>query len=644
MTGARLLDHWSPPDGAGAPVACLATTFTFEADFVAQDCLSRFLSLSSVTGEGDRISSIAAVLEEEDRLSEAQVSLLVDRSSPAEKRNLRWDVLPVAVPGGLLHAKVVALLWERSARLVLGSANLTSAGYRRQVELVLAWELDEGCRVPRAVLDGLVLTVDDDGQPVTWGEVAEKFQLEDAAAVLDQRPDAPRLHFLTRPRGGRKTTDLAAVAVAWLVGQAPTDGRCFVVASDEDQGRELLDAAAEFVRLTPGLGPLSVLRGSIVDESTRASVVVLAADAAGGFGRRKPHLTIVDELAQWGGTQGPRRMWTAVVSAVPKVPGGRLVILTTAGDPAHWAYKVLESARTRPELWRVRELPGPLPWRTEQELEAQRALLLPSEYAQLHENVWTAGEDRLVSAEELARCVTLTGPLEPRAGRSYVIALDLSRTTDNTVASVCHAEDIDGVHRRVVLDLQQVWTPSKARALDQAQVEEWCAWASSWYLGAPVVMDAYDASGLAQALHRRGVSAQMVPFTAQSVGRLANRLHALLRHGLLALPDDPALLDELANVRLRQTSPGLFRMDHDAGRHDDRAVSLALAAEHLLQYDVPAARAVVVDRFGRLLNVPDDSSSDLERFLWKLHAERERAWSSIEFGGEEPANPLTMEF
>ena len=112
--------------------------------------------MSTVASEGDNISSIAAVLEEEDRLSEAQVSVLVDRSSPAEKRNLRWDLLPVGVPGGLLHAKVAALLWERSARIILGSANLTSAGYRRQVELALAIDLDEGCRMPRPFIDELV--------------------------------------------------------------------------------------------------------------------------------------------------------------------------------------------------------------------------------------------------------------------------------------------------------------------------------------------------------------------------------------------------------------------------------------------------------------------------------------------------------
>jgi len=156
MTGVKLLDYWSPPEGAGAPIACLATSFTFDADFFTQDCLARFLSLSMVNGEGDAISSLAAVLEEEMRLAETQVTVLVDRSTPAEKRNLRWDLLPVAVPGGLLHAKTAVLIWSNAARIILGSANLTAAGYRRQIELAVSVDLDVGCLVPRHVFDHLV--------------------------------------------------------------------------------------------------------------------------------------------------------------------------------------------------------------------------------------------------------------------------------------------------------------------------------------------------------------------------------------------------------------------------------------------------------------------------------------------------------
>lgn len=148
----RLLEHWSAPQHAGRPLACLATTFTFDADFFAQDCLSRFLSLSTGTGDGDRISTIASILEEEDRLAETQVTVLADRSTRTQKRNLRWDLLPVAVPGdGLLHAKAALLLWERHCRVLLGSANLTAAGYRQQVEFGLALDLDEHCQIPRTV-------------------------------------------------------------------------------------------------------------------------------------------------------------------------------------------------------------------------------------------------------------------------------------------------------------------------------------------------------------------------------------------------------------------------------------------------------------------------------------------------------------
>lgn len=45
---------------------------------------------------------------------------------------------------------------------------------------------------------------------------------------------------------------------------------------------------------------------------------------------------------------------------------------------------------------------------------------------------------------------------------------------------------------------------------------------------------------------------------------------------------DQALVDELRNVRLRETSPGV-RMDHDPGRHDDRAIALAMAASGVLE-------------------------------------------------------------
>ena len=60
----------------------------------------------------------------------------------------------------------------------------------------------------------------------------------------------------------------------------------------------------------------------------------------------------------------------------------------------------------------------------------------------------------------------------------------------------------------------------------------------------------------------------------------------LLRDRRLSLFDDAELLDEFANVSLRETSPGVLRMDHDPDRHDNRAIALSLAALALVENPV----------------------------------------------------------
>lgn len=76
----------------------------------------------------------------------------------------------------------------------------------------------------------------------------------------------------------------------------------------------------------------------------------------------------------------------------------------------------------------------------------------------------------------------------------------------------------------------------------------------------------------------------------------------------LALPDDPDLLHELANVRLRRTAPGVFRLDHDAGQHDDRAVSLGLAALALTERP-PTGRGSVALPTGRVPKRSNDTAA-----------------------------------
>lgn len=437
------------------------------------------------------------------------------------------------------------------------------------------------------VLAGLVL---EDGR--RWGEVAEPFQWEDARAVLDTESATP-YSFLTRSRGASKSADLAAMAVAAMVAQLAPASRLYAVAADRDQGRLIVDSVQGFAQRTPELvGALDVQAYRVGATRSGSVLEILAADAAGSWGLR-PSFVVVDEVAQWGSTGAPRRLWEAVVTAVAKIAGCRLAVCTTAGDPAHWSRRVLDHAQSDP-MWRVHEVPGPAPWLDPARLAEQRRRLPESAYRRLFLNEWVAADDRLASPEQIRALATLDGPLPPTRPHTYVVAVDLGLSRDATVAVVAHAEPLARVladdppwqetivGTRLVLDRLETWQGTRDRPVDLAGVEAWIGQASDSYFGAKVIVDPWQAAGLAQRLRRRGVRVDEFVFTAQSVGRIARTLIVAVENGALALPDDEALLDELEHVRVRETTPGVYRIDHDADRHDDRAIALGLAAVTLL--------------------------------------------------------------
>lgn len=433
-----------------------------------------------------------------------------------------------------------------------------------------------------ATMAGLV----QEDEETRWGEVAADWQMADAAAMLDVT--GPRKHYLTRPRGGSKTSDVAGVAIAAIRTQLPKLGRGYAFAADRAQARLLLEAIEGFLARTSGLSELTMTANELRNLRTGAVLTVMSSDDASAWGLR-PHLVICDEFAQWPSTQAARRLWTAIYSSIPKVPTARLVVMTSAGDPAHYSFRELERARSEPG-WRVSEVPGPCPWIAVEELEEQRRALTDWQYARLHENRWTEGEGRLAAVADLRSCVTHQGPLAAVAGVRYVVGVDIGLRNDATVAAVCHLDEVgrgyvqgeeQSTTDRVVLDRMAVWRGSKSREVSLQEVEDWLfeAWAS---YRCRVVMDPWQSIGMAQRLRAKGVEVVEFTFSSATVGRLASTLHRLFRDRAMALIDDDELIEELSNVRLVETSPGVIRMDHDAGRHDDRAIALALAAQSLL--------------------------------------------------------------
>ena len=415
-----------------------------------------------------------------------------------------------------------------------------------------------------------------------WGEAAQPWQWADAAAILDEC--GVPYHYLTRPRGGSKTSDVAAAILAVMLVQAPRGARLYALAADRDQGALLLSAMREFISRTRFLqDALEVTAYRVVARDRDVVLEILAADASGTWGLT-PYFLAIDEIAQWAQTPRSFELFDALRTATVK-RRARLVVITTAGEPTHFANAVREHARIDP-LWRLHEVPGPVPWLPEELLEEQRRALPESTFRRLHLNQWAESEDRLATVEQLRQLVTHESPLAPRRDTSYVIGLDIGLVNDLTAAALCHrepAEDGGARPARVVVDHVQVWSGSRERPVQLMDVRDWLIDTARRYHDVQIVTDPYQAAAMTQELWQTySIRAHDYFFNQASVGRLASTLVLAIRNRALALPNDEALLDELARVRLKEPSPNTYRLDHDRGEHDGRAIAIALAAEHLL--------------------------------------------------------------
>lgn len=140
----RLLELWEPPPGHRL-VSAIATTYELQADFLEEDLLPVALDLRLASARGRDFR-----LELERALQDTEVTVFFhpDRYQAGLRRSPRIDLVPL--PEGRfskLHAKIALLRFvdpddssfdRQVVRLVVGSANLTSAGYRSNIEVAAA--------------------------------------------------------------------------------------------------------------------------------------------------------------------------------------------------------------------------------------------------------------------------------------------------------------------------------------------------------------------------------------------------------------------------------------------------------------------------------------------------------------------------
>ena len=468
---------------------------------------------------------------------------------------------------------------------------------------------------PFEVLTGLRL--EDDR---TWGESATPLQWADAQAVLEREPEARR-HWLGRTRGFSKTTDTAGFTVAAaLGGLIPPGEKGFCAAADRDQAALVSEAVRGFARRTEELhGAVLVERNEIKFPTVDVTVEVLSSDAPSAWGRRGWWWT-VDEISSWSDTPGMHEFWTALSTAWPKVPGCRVVVISTAGSPAHFSRKLFETADAEPD-WRLSDSHDVAPWIDAATIRGERRRLSEGTFGRLWENRWTQAEDHLVSEANLRRCVTMTDwPANPKLNTRYVIGVDLATKYDSTAICVAHTERCDG-ERHVVVDDMEVFAARPGAQVSLVEVERRVEQLANRYRPARVCFDPQNASLMLENLKGRRVSVEEFKFTAPANDKITNTLHVMLRDGLIDLPNDERLLDELLSVRVVETRQGGLKVDTVPGKHDDQVDALGISTVVLME------RSAVTAKFG--------SSADMPA------ARMPRGGGAVEY--EEAWNPLYMD-
>ena len=220
---ARLLDAWTPPPNAGEPIGCVATSFTFSSVFFEQECLGRFVQLETDADE----DGAAFLVEREEKFSQIVcASALVDQRHARGLRSLRWDLLAVRLPTGILHAKVSLLLWTNAARVIVGSANLTEDGYRRNHEVFGVLDYFPGGSAPLDVFRDLIAFLEkaagyvDPNANTPNAAIARLQAFFNRAQIttrewgIEERPSggSPRIHaILTGPNLGSVFEGMKAV-------------------------------------------------------------------------------------------------------------------------------------------------------------------------------------------------------------------------------------------------------------------------------------------------------------------------------------------------------------------------------------------------------------------------------------------------
>jgi phage terminase large subunit-like protein len=438
-----------------------------------------------------------------------------------------------------------------------------------------------------------------------------------------------RTVFILLPRGGRKTTLGAGLALLHTIGpERVPSGLALCAASDREQARLAFEEAASICREDPRIAEkLRFLdyKHRLEVPRSGAKLRAISSDAGRQHGQT-PNFALVDELHIW-----PKRdLWDAVRTGLTKSADSLLCIITTAGrGQANLAFDIYSYAR-KVALGEIED-DGFLPvlfetspeenWRDEAvwrrvnpglgagfpDLEGLRQLAREAEarpadreaFRQLHLNVWLDHSAApFVDPQVYDACNGLVD-LEEMKNYPVWIGVDLSSVSDLTCVVACWKNDEgelfvhpwffcpkENIRRRSDRDRVPYvsWaeagliTPTPGEVIDQSAVEQKIRDLCDEYDVREIAFDPYLAHQMMGNLGEDGLPVVAMRQGSLTMGPAIRDLETAIVGGNLRHGGHPILRWNFSNVVVETDKAGLKAFSKGKAREKiDGAVACAVA-------------------------------------------------------------------
>jgi phage terminase large subunit-like protein len=383
------------------------------------------------------------------------------------------------------------------------------------------------------------------------------------------------------PKKNYKSTLAGGIAGYGLLCDGESEVEIYGTAGSRDQARIVFGQTVKAFRRSPILlNEVNIFKDAIERKDGSGFYKVLSAEGPLQHGLN-PHFVVWDEI--WN--QPNYALWEALThSPARKQP---LHYVTSyvgyrpwAGDLCYDLFTAGKSGKDKRMhfFYSQKNLASIV---TPEYLEQQRRRLPEHIFRRLHKNEWTTGSGTFLNKADIDAAISseLEQKFQGEPGLSYFLALDLGLRRDRTVVAVVHKDPDNGL---IILDHLYTFEAPKGREVQISDVEQHILDLAQSFPLSGIVFDPWQSIRTKQRLEEKGLRIEEFIFSGTNLTKLTQNLFSLFRDRRIKIFEHRELVKELLSVQIVEKSYG-YRIDHQAGAHDDCVVALGMAALAAMQ-------------------------------------------------------------